>query len=580
MQKKINLQIGRVHSLKDKLAIETEIEVLEGVANIQIDETNGNTWIEFDDAQIAEEELLQAIKKLGFSVMEKSGPKEAHLQKESCLKDHSYFVKGMHCASCEIVIEKKLLEQKGIKAVEASIGKGQVRIEYEGELPAIEKLNKIFQGANYVFSNHPRASVNKSKSNNFWQVIGIAAIVFVIFFLMNKLGLGRLVNVNSTSSLPTFFTLGLIAGISSCAALVGGLVLSMSKQWNELYAGERSTWKKMQPHLMFTIGRLVSYAGLGMLLGVIGSKLQISLRFTVILVIAVSVVMVLMALQMLGVKALRRFQFTMPSFVTRYIGNERNFQGKYMPFLLGALTFFLPCGFTITAQGLALLSGSAWQGGLIMLLFALGTVPMLISIGFSSVKFSERPHLAATFSKVAGIVILFFAFFNINSQLNVLGVTSLNDLWRNNAGAVVQDGGGDQSDGLAPVVDGKQVLKMDASASGYQPNHFKIKAGVPVRWEITDTGTSGCTNAVISQGLFDGSINLTPGQTAVKEFTVAKPGKYKFSCWMGMISGEIEVIDQKGVTASAKAADNNIPVPSGAKGCGCGGGGGNSCGGS
>ncbi len=68
-----------------------------------------------------------------------------------------------------------------------------------------------------------------------------------------------------------------------------------------------------------------------------------------------------------------------------------------------------------------------------------------------------------------------------------------------------------------------------------------VKAGVPVRWEIQDTGTSGCTNAVISRNLFDGEIALTPGQTSIKEFTPAKAGKYRFSCWMGMISGTIEV---------------------------------------
>ncbi len=126
---------------------------------------------------------------------------------------------------------------------------------------------------------------------------------------------------------------------------------------------------------------------------------------------------------------------------------------------------------------------------------------------------------------------------------------------------------------------------MDAFSSGYKPNYFKVKAGVPVRWEINDVGTSGCTNAVISQGLFQGAINLSQGQTSVKEFTPEKPGKYKFSCWMGMISGIIEVIDEKssakGYSANAQALNSNDSdvIPSGAKGCGCGGGGaGGSCG--
>ena len=83
---------------------------------------------------------------------------------------------------------------------------------------------------------------------------------------------------------------------------------------------------------------------------------------------------------------------------------------------------------------------------------------------------------------------------------------------------------------------------MEAASSGYQPNYFKVKTGIPVRWEIKDTGTNGCTSAVISRSLFDGEISLTPGEISVKEFTSIKPGRYKFSCWMGMVSGTIEVI--------------------------------------
>jgi len=348
-----------------------------------------------------------------------------------------------------------------------------------------------------------------------------------------------------------FFVFGLLAGISSCAALVGGLILSMSKQWGELYSDSEYTWKKIQPHLIFNAGRLISYGILGAALGAIGSKLNFSLKFGPILVIAVSVMMIFLAFQMFGFKAFRKFQFTMPKFMTRFIANESNFKGRYMPFLMGAFTFFLPCGFTITAQGLALISGNAIQGGLIMFLFALGTLPMLLLIGLSSVKFLQKPHLAERFLKVAGILVLFFALYNINSQLNVLGTSSLGDLGINSTQSsnTNKNTSYKNEKGLAPIVNGKQILKMNASSRGYSPNYFKVRVGVPVRWEITDIGTSGCTKAVISKNLFEGEILLTPGQTSVKEFTPEKPGKYKFSCWMGMVSGIIEVVDKGDATS-------------------------------
>ena len=486
------------------------------------------------------------------------------------IKEHTYFVQGMHCASCEILIEKKLLELEGIKSVEAKANKGEVLVEYGEELPSTETLNKIFKKENYVFSDRKIEVSDGFNRKEFLITFGMGLLIVLLFIGLIRLGLSGLINVNSLSSLITFFVFGLLAGISTCAALVGGLVLSMSKQWLELYPENESTITKLQPHFMFNAGRLVSYLILGAVLGAIGSKLQFSLKFTSILVIAVSVMMIFLALQMLGLKAFRKFQFTMPKFITRHIADESNFKGRYTPFLMGAFTFFLPCGFTITAQGLALISGSPIQGGLIMLLFALGTLPMLLAIGISSVSFSKRPHLSFRFLKVAGFLVLFFALYNINSQFNVLGLSSFHDV-----GNKIIQPPNVKEEGFVPIVNGKQILKMEASSSGYSPNYFKVKAGILVRWEIKDIGTSGCTNAVISRSLFDGPINLTPGQTSIKEFTPTKPGKYKFSCWMGMVSGLIEVVDNKGTSINSFSNVSNEEsspafIPSGASGCSCG----------
>lgn len=202
-----------------------------------------------------------------------------------------------------------------------------------------------------------------------------------------------------------------------------------------------------------------------------------------------------------------------------------------MPFLMGGLTFFLPCGFTLTAQTLALASGSPLRGALILLFFALGTFVPLLLIGYSSAASSQKPQTSAYFSQVAGILVIVFALYNIYSQSQVLGISlpSLNSSSTNNVS----------------LVDGVQLIKMTASSTGYTPNSFQVKAGQKVRWEITDKGTSGCTNGVISKSLIGNDIiNLVPGTTSVKEFTAPTiSGTYRFSCWMGMISGTIQVVN-------------------------------------
>lgn len=505
------------------------------------------------------------------------------------LKEYTFHVDGMHCASCEVLIEKKLLMQKGVEAVEASTATKEVGIEYEGSKPSIKSLNTLFKGDAYKFSDKATAEldspsllsfkdgalhVNKEKLNDSLFVVGVALFIVIGFLILNRSGLSSLISVNATSALGAFFVFGLLAGSSSCAALVGGIVLSMSKQWDEAYSSSKSTSERYQPHILFNFGRILSYAVLGALLGAIGGVFRISLTFTAILTLGISIMMIFLALQMLGVKAFQRFQFTMPKFVTRYVADEKNFNGKFMPFIIGALTFFLPCGFTITAQGLALTSADPLQGSLIMSFFALGTLPMLLLIGLSSTKFTQQPHVSDKFLKIAGILVFFFALYNINSQFNVLGLPSLNDLTTNtNIEA--------SNDGLPPIVDGKQIIKMEALAYGYTPNQYKVRVGIPVKWEITNKGVSGCTNAIISKGLFDGEIRIDK-EVVVKEFTPAKVGKYKFSCWMGMVSGIIEVVGDDEYSQTVEANEEEV-VPSGASGCGgssdgCEGGCGGGCG--
>ncbi|KKU32354.1 hypothetical protein A3K29_05970 [Candidatus Collierbacteria bacterium RIFOXYB2_FULL_46_14] len=498
----------------------------------------------------------------------------------------TFYIRGLHCASCELIIEKRLKKTEGVIMADVSLDKETLSIETEKDhLISVDFLNGFFAGDGYAFSTEPFQKQSKTKNiscevrdegnpNDRFVPFMVAALFLMGFYILQKTGFASLVSVNSQSALPVFFLFGLLAGVSSCAALVGSLVLSMSKQWMSKYSENDSLATKSEPHILFNIGRVAGYGFFGAILGFVGNFFRLSPSFSAMLVIAVSVVMIVLGLQMLGVKAVQKFQFRLPKSITRSVSDENNFQGKLSPLFMGALTFFLPCGFTVTAQALALASGSPVQGALIMGLFALGTVPGLLAIGLGSTKMLADKNSSKNFSTLAGILVLAFSLFNVNSQLSVLGLTNVGDviagigtrqiLGRTTTAGVIN---------LVPMVGGKQVIKMEASARGYSPNRFQIRVGVPTIMEVTDTGTSGCTNAIISK-LFEGQIDLIPGQVSTREFTPAKVGVYKFTCWMGMVSGTIEVVDSQGSVGTVTE-----PVGSGAKGCGCGGSGTGSCGG-
>jgi len=438
------------------------------------------------------------------------------------MKSCTLSVTGTHCRSCELLIEKEISNLPGVKSVSASTSDKKVVINYSKNKPKISKLNQLFKENNYVFSPllaRPSKLEERSRVKggaggglnskaNVYQAVFVSIFIILAFYLIQKTGLFSFFNVSTDSSTPAFFIFGLLAGFSTCAALVGGIVLGLSK-------------KGISTVLSFNLGRLIIFTILGAILGYFGSFFRLSITAGAIITILVSVVMIVTALQMLNLKFLSFINFSLPKSITSKIA----FSSSAPSFILGGLTFLLPCGFTLTAQSLALASGNWLSGALTMMFFALGTFIPLMIIGVSGAKIQSNPSKAKFFSQVAGILILVFAIYNINSQFNVLGVRA--EFTRRGGLADAQT---------------NSVLKMDASASGYSPNSFTIKAGQPVRWEITDRGTSGCTNAVIARSLFAGPINLVPGTTSVKEFTApTTPGTYRFSCWMGMISGTITV---------------------------------------
>ncbi|MDD4931266.1 MAG: sulfite exporter TauE/SafE family protein [Candidatus Colwellbacteria bacterium] len=440
------------------------------------------------------------------------------------MKERKYYVSGMHCRACEILIEDKISHKKGVGKAAASLSKGEVVIK-DGDQLSADSLNNIFNGSGYTFSDRPL----KDRGNGaVIKGLFIAFFISVIFYLIGRLGFTGMLNVDSDSSFISFLALGLIAGVSACAALVGGLVLSLSEGWSK--GDEKTFAEKACPHISFNLGRLISYAIFGSVLGILGEKMRFSSLVSVGIVIFASVIMVVSGLKMLGI---RIPEINISKRFSRSVLELAEKKRKFAPFVSGFLTFFLPCGFTIAAQSAALASGSLLRGGLMMFSFAIGTAPSLFIIGMSGSTLVKDKNRGMMFSAAAGFLLLLFAAFNINSQLNVLGTASLSDVRSSKypESAKVEE----------KPASGKQVIKMDAYSYGYKPNYFTVKAGVPVRWEITDRGTSGCTDAVIAKGLIKDQISLTRGKTSVVEFTPETPGRYKFSCWMGMIQGTIEV---------------------------------------
>lgn len=479
------------------------------------------------------------------------GKKSKYKNKDNTYGECKLFVNGMHCASCEVLIERKLLKEKGVKFVDASLKDSSVVVKYEGRKPELRDLNKLFIENGYTFSqmavgdkkDEPLFSfknnllhINNEKFEKYFLIGLILIIVLILFRYLHSSGVLANISLNSTSSYVSFFLFGLIAGLSSCAALVGGLLLSLSKQWSEMYIDSDSKSKRLIPFTMFNIGRLVSFTILGGILGSLGGVLGLSLNGTplgtAILIIVVSIVMLILGLQMLGVQWAQRFRIALPKSVSRMVVGSEKTKGVFTPLIIGAGTFFLPCGFTLIAQGFALTSGSFLTGALMMLAFSLGTLPVLAGIGFMSSSLSTKPKLNYIFTMVAGVLVVFFSLYNINSQLNVLGFKSVSDI---KIGVDRKDEGSD-----IEYVDidesGTQVMNITATGFIYQPEgSTNLKAGVPAKLVVNNVDMIGCGNYMAARGLFPSFVELKPGENTIYIPNPVK-GTYKLTCSMGMVA--------------------------------------------
>ncbi|MCR4275864.1 MAG: sulfite exporter TauE/SafE family protein [Candidatus Parcubacteria bacterium] len=331
-------------------------------------------------------------------------------------KTYTLYVKGMHCKACILMIESELMDVEGVSRATPSLTTHTVEVSGDFGWRTSEEVARELS---HVIERHGYTlSVEKFEHEKNWSEFTVAipiAIGFaVLFVLLQKLGIVNLINTSNVSY-GTAFMIGVIASLSTCMAVVGGLVLSMSAT----FAREGD---KVRPQILFHAGRIVSFFILGGIIGALGSAFTLGPTGTFVLGFLVGVVMLILGINLLDVFPwAKRFQPSMPKFLGKHALGVSELNHWLTPLLVGVATFFLPCGFTQAMQLYSLTTGSFLAGGLTMLSFALGTLPVLALIGFSSFSIKNSSK-AGIFFKSAGLIVILFALFNITNSLVVIGV--------------------------------------------------------------------------------------------------------------------------------------------------------------
>ena len=460
-------------------------------------------------------------------------------------------VTGMHCPNCEVLVERKLKAFDGVRRVRANYRKGIAQIDYNGSLD-IGALNRAVEEDGYTVASWSEDQSGRAK-NTPRDYAEIGAVFLILAAVVLALGqcdlLPRGISVSDNMSYGLVFVIGLVASVSSCIAVTGGLLVAVAAKYNEA-TGSRPGLQRLKPLIVFNAGRVLSYTLLGGVIGALGSALTLSAKVNGILTLAASAVMILLGLQML--KLFPSFGMLLPR-MPKLLGHKvhelatRDAEGG--AFMLGAATFFLPCGFTQALQLYVLAKGSFATGALTMLAFSLGTLPALLSL--SAVSSFARGAFQKHFLRLAGATVIVLGVLNIKYGLVLTGSGMESGSVAAQAvpaseAKTIAPAPATQAETRAPVpatqnnqvaaaeVE-KQIVVMRVVDFSYLPNRFTVKQGVPVEWRIDSSEAAGCGRFLYSPGLGIRQL-LSSNSTTTIRFTPSQTGKFAFNCGMGMMT--------------------------------------------
>jgi sulfite exporter TauE/SafE len=373
----------------------------------------------------------------------------------------------------------------------------------------------------------------KNSARDYAEIGAAFLIVVGILFALGQFDLlPKQFGLSTTMSYGLVLVIGLVASVSSCIAVTGGLLVAVAAKYNETTVN-LTPMRRMKPLIYFNAGRILSYTLLGGAIGALGSTLTLSPEVTGALTIIASAVMILLGLQMLKLlPALTRFLPTMPKAVGHYIHDLAESDANGGAFVLGAATFFLPCGFTQALQLYVLAKASFTVGALTMLAFSLGTLPALLSL--SALSSLATGSLQRHFLKFAGAAVIVLGIANIQYGL-VLSGSAMNaapavatNVSATAAAAPIETSKSQQTED-------KQIVVMRIEGYSYIPSQFTVKEGVPVEWRIDASEAAGCGRILIAPGLGVRKL-LSNNSTTMISFIPPYAVEFGFNCGMGMMT--------------------------------------------
>lgn len=446
----------------------------------------------------------------------------------------TFRAEGMHCTSCEKVIELALGKLPGVDKVRSNYASQVVQVVFDPGRISLAQIFDVVEGKGYHCRLIDRATQRKELFNRLLGIVlGVGGILLILYGGSRFIDRFQLPDMDVQLSYWAVLVIGLLTGFH-CVGMCGGFVLSYTARGAQ--EGVRTYWL----HLQYAAGKLISYTTLGAAFGLLGAIVSFTPTIRGIAAILAGIFLILYGFNMLHVFSAVRIGFTMPRFLARFVREESH--RTHQPFLIGLLNgLMIACGPLQAMYVMAAGSGSMVEGARLLFIFGLGTLPLMFGFGFLASLVSHR--MTHRILNASGILVITLGLVMLNRGLAMTGSGyDFHTLIQRHRPAP-------ETVTASQAQPREQVIRMTVEAGGYRPNRFVLKRGVPVRWIIEGKQLTGCNRVILVPAL-DLEIELKPG-TQVIEFTPEKPGTIPWSCWMGMLHGEFIVVDGEAEQAAA-----------------------------
>ena len=217
------------------------------------------------------------------------------------------------------------------------------------------------------------------------------------------------------------FTTGLL-GSGHCIGMCGGIVAALSISGE----GQRGG---ILFHLLYNVGRTLTYTLIGFLVGWLGSAITYTDRFSVftkIVLLGSDFFIIILGLATAGAfHQLNIMNLDFPG-PTRKLANAvsglRNLPSGLSALPLGLIMGFLPCGFLYAMAITAAQSADSTRGAITMLMFGLGTAPSLFLFGSAAHWLSTKARTRML--RFAGVMVALMGCYNLYRHLKMLDFMS------------------------------------------------------------------------------------------------------------------------------------------------------------